>query len=504
MKMKHAKRKEEKHKKKEKKKEEEEEKEKREEKKTVVVFIEEEEEESFIMVKERFGNVMRVLTRFSKLLLQHNNNIIVTIITTPQNAARFTSTFARYIHSGYQIRQIQLQFPYQETGLPEGCENLDMLHSLGNAFNFFNAAKLSPPACCIVSNMNLPYTIHVAKKFKIPRVSFAGGLRRGQRFAGERFRILSLSNVRNSVEDETEYFVIPDLPDEIEVTKSQVRAQVDENWSRFGEEIYAVESDSFGVIMNSFQELELEYERMYKKVKKDKVWCVGPVSLINKDQLKKVQRGNNVSVEEWKHQNWPDSQKPKSVIYACLGSLSNVTTIQLIEIGLALEESIRPFIWVIREGNQLEALEKWIKEDGFEERIKGKSLIIRGFLTHCGWNSTLKAICTSMPMLTWPLFADQFLNEKLVVKVLKVGVMVGVKSPTAWGKEEEVGELAKKEDIKIVIEELMDENNGECEEKRERIRKLAEIAKRSIEEGGSSHSNLTVFIQEILNKKMGE
>ncbi|RYR43572.1 hypothetical protein Ahy_A08g039989 [Arachis hypogaea] len=263
---------------------------------------------------------------------------------------------------------------------------------------------------------------------------------------------LHTSNVRNSVEDETEYFVIPDLPDEIEVTKSQVRAQVDKNWSRFGEEIYAVESDSFGVIMNSFQELELEYERMYKKVKKDKVWCVGPVSLINKDQLKKVQRGNNVSVEEWKHQNWPDSQKPKSVIYACLGSLSNVTTIQLIEIGLALEESIRPFIWVIREGNQLEALEKWIKEDGFEERIK-----------------------------------DQFLNEKLVVKVLKVGVMVGVKSPTAWGKEEEVGELAKKEDIKIVIEELMDENNGECEEKRERIRKLAEIAKRSIEEVAPGH-----------------
>ncbi|QHN95740.1 UDP-glycosyltransferase [Arachis hypogaea] len=313
---------------------------------------------------------------------------------------------------------------------------------------------------------------------------------------------LHTSNVRNSVEDEIEYFVIPDLPDEIEVTKSQVPTQVDENWSRFSEEIYAAESGSFGVIMNSFQELELEYERMYKTVKKDKVWCVGPVSLINKDQLKKVQRGNNVSVEEWKHQNWLDSQKPKSVIYACLGSLSNVTTIQLIKICLALEESIRPFIWVIREGNQLEALEKWIKEDGFEERIKGKSLIIRGwaphllilshpssggFLTHCGWNSTLKAICTGMPMLTWPLFADQFLNEKLVVKVLKVGVMVGVKSPTTWGKEEEVGELAKKEDIKIVIEELMDENNGECEEKREMIRKLAEIAKRSVEEGGSSH-----------------
>ncbi|KAL1291503.1 hypothetical protein HN51_060025 [Arachis hypogaea] len=462
----------------------------------------------------------------AKLLLQRNNNIIVTVVTTPKNAARFTSTFARYIDSGYQIRQIQLQFPYQEAGLPEGCENLDMLHSLGNAFSFFNAAsllrepvekifeELSPPACCIVSDMSLPYTIHVAKKFRIPRVSFAGV----SCFCLMCYDALHTSNVRNSVKDETEYFVIPGLPDEIEVTKSQVPAQVDENWSRFGEEIYAAESDSYGVIMNSFQELEPEYERMYKKVRKDKVWCVGPVSLSNKDQLEKVQRGNSVSVEEWKHQNWLDSQKPKSVIYVCLGSLSNVTAIQLIEIGLALEESRRPFIWVIREGNQLGALEKWIKEDGFEERIKGKSLIIRGwapqllilshpsiggFLTHCGWNSTLEAICAGMPMLTWPLFADQFLNEKLVVKVLKVGVMVGVKSPTAWGKEEEVGELVKKEYIKIAIEELMDENNGECEERRERIRKLAEMAKRSVEEGGSSHSNLTVFIQDILHKSMG-
>ncbi|QHN95747.1 hypothetical protein HN51_043682 [Arachis hypogaea] len=392
-----------------------------------------------------------------------------------------------------------------------------MLHSLGNAFSFFNAAsllrepvekifeELSLPACCIVSDMSLPYTIHVAEKFKIPRVSFAGV----SCFCLMCYDALHTSNVRNSVKDEIKYFVLPGLPDEIEVTKSQVPAQVDENWSRFGEEIYAPESDSYGVIMNLFQELEPEYERMYKKVRKDKVWCVGLVSLSNKDQLEKVQRGNSVSVEEWKHQNWLDSQKPKSVIYVCLGSLSNVTAIQLIEIGLALEESRRPFIWVIREGNQLEALEKWIKEDGFEERIKGKSLIIRGwapqqiilshpsiggFLTHCGWNSTLEAICAGMPMLTWPLFADQFLNEKLVVKVLKVGVMVGVKSPTAWGKEEDVVELVKKEDIKIAIEELMNENNGECEERRERIRKLAEISKRSVEEGGSSHSNLTVFI----------
>ncbi|RYR31342.1 hypothetical protein Ahy_B01g056145 [Arachis hypogaea] len=62
--MKHAKEKEEKHK------EEGEEEVRRgggeetQRKMTVVVFIEKEEEESFIMVNERFGNVMRVLTHF--------------------------------------------------------------------------------------------------------------------------------------------------------------------------------------------------------------------------------------------------------------------------------------------------------------------------------------------------------------------------------------------------------------------------------------------------------
>ncbi|MED6144962.1 UDP-glycosyltransferase [Stylosanthes scabra] len=461
----------------------------------------------------------------AKLLLQHDNNVIVTVITTPENAARFTSTFARYIESGYQIRLIQLQFQYKEAGLPEGCENLDMLHSLGNALSLFNATsllrepverifeELSPPPSCIVSDMCLPYTIHIAKKFNVPRISFVGM----SCFYLMCSYVLLTSNVRESIKDEDEYFVIPGLPDEIELTKAQTPAPADEFWEKINQEIYAAEAETYGILMNSFQELEPEYEKMYKKVRKDKLWCIGPVSLSNKDHLEKVQRGNKVSIGEWKHQKWLDSQKLKSVIYVCFGSICNLTAIQLIELGLALEESRITFIWVIREGSNLEALEKWIKENGFEERIKGKSLIIRGwapqllilshpsiggFLTHCGWNSILEAICAGVPMLTWPLFADQFLNERLAVKVLKVGVEVGVESPMVWGKEEDIGVLVKKEDIKIAIEKFMDENNDECEERRERVRKYAEMAKRSVEEGGSSHSNLTMFIQDILHKSM--
>ena len=158
-------------------------------------------------------------------------------------------------------------------------------------------------------------------------------------------------------------------------------------------------------------------------------------------------------------------------------------------------------------------LNKWIKESGFEEKTKGVGLLIRGwapqvlilshpaiggFLTHCGWNSTIEAICAGMPMLTWPLFGDQFFNEKFIVQVLRIGVRVGVETPVNWGNEEKSGVLVKKEHVLKAIQVLMDEGN-EREERRKRARELAEMAKKAVE-GGSSHFNVTQLIQDIMQQ----
>lgn len=73
---------------------------------------------------------------------------------------------------------------------------------------------------------------------------------------------------------------------------------------------------------------------------------------------------------------------------------------------------------------------------------------IGGFLTHCGWNSTLEGVCAGVPMITWPLFAEQFYNEKFIVQVLRIGVRVGAEYAVKWGEEEKFGVLRKKEEVK--------------------------------------------------------
>ncbi|GLT89855.1 hypothetical protein SLE2022_078190 [Rubroshorea leprosula] len=102
-------------------------------------------------------------------------------------------------------------------------------------------------------------------------------------------------------------------------------------------------------------------------------------------------------------------------------------------------------------------------------------------------------------MATWPMFAEQFYNEKLIVQVLDTGVRVGTPVVTHLGEEEKFGVLVKKEDIKKAIEKLMDEGE-EGKQRRERARKFAAMAERAVEEGGSSYLNITLLIQDIVQQ----
>ncbi|XP_054800303.1 UDP-glycosyltransferase 73C25-like [Prosopis cineraria] len=458
----------------------------------------------------------------TRLLAQRG--VIVTIFTTPKNASRFDSVLSRAVHSCLPIRVVHLQFPSKEAGLPEGCENMDMTSlDLGMIFNFFDAIsmlqtqaeklfeELTPQPSCIISDMCIPWTIQIAQKHGIPRIAFHGF----SCFCLHCLHKIRTFKVLESITSESQFFTVPGIPHHFEVNKSQIPLPMEhDRLKEFHEQMVDAETSSYGAIINTFEELEGEYVEDYKKERKDKVWCIGPVSLCNKDELDKAQRGNKASINEKLCLKWLDSQQTQSVVYVCLGSLCNLIPSQLAQLALALEASEKPFIWVIRGGNRLEELESWIKEDGFEERMEGRGLLIRGwapqvlilshsaiggFITHCGWNSTLEGISAGVPMVTWPLFADQFLNEKLVCQVLRIGVSIGVEAPMKWGEEDKIGVVVKKEDVEKAICLVMNEGE-EIEERRKKAKELSEMAKKAVENGGSSHRNISLLIEDILQQ----
>ncbi|XP_021677408.2 UDP-glycosyltransferase 73C1 isoform X1 [Hevea brasiliensis] len=464
----------------------------------------------FILFPYMAQGHMIPMVDIARLLAQHG--MIITIVTTPLNSKRFASTLARAVESGLEIHLLEVPFPSEKAGLPKECENIDMLPSLGLGLEFASATNLlqetverllkdlKPRPNCIISDMCLPYTSRIASKFQIPRIVFNGfGC-----FSMMCLHRLYKSQILESITSKSEYFEVPGLPDHILVTKEQLPEAMHQSVQIFNKQVIAAEIVTYGIIFNSFEELEPAYVQEFKKARGDKVWCVGPVSLCNKHNLDKLQRGDKASVDEYECLKWLNSQKPGSVLYVCFGSLCNLITSQLIEIGLALEASNIPFIWVLRGGGKSTQIEK----------INGRGLLIRGwapqvailshaavggFLTHCGWNSTLEGICAGKPMITWPLFADQFLNERLVVDVSKIGVKAGTEVTVPWGEEEKIGVLVKKKDVNRAIERLMD-GGEESEERRKRAKELSRMAKGAIEPEGSSYVNMEMLIQDIMQQ----
>ncbi|KAG1335546.1 UDP-glycosyltransferase 73C6-like [Cocos nucifera] len=443
----------------------------------------------------------------------------VSLVTTPVNAARNKAIINRVDESGLPVHFVELQFPCAEAGLPEGCENMDLLPSSDHIKTFFDALRLlreplaryvqaqRPRPTCMITDSSCPWAADVARELGMPRFIFHGP----SCFVMVSFILMQLHGIYDRITDDFEPILIPGLPQPIEVTKAQAPGFFNlPGWEKLRSEVLQAELTADGVVMNTFEDLEHSFIELYKKVTGKNVCAVGPLSLCNKDLDDRAGRGNKSSIDHHRVQSWLDSRKPKSVLYVNFGSIARLRPCQLIELGCGLEASNQPFIWVIKDVEKTPEADKWLSE-GFEERVSTRGLVIKGwapqmvilshsaiggFMTHCGWNSTLEAVSVGVPMVTWPYFADQFLNEKLVVDVLGIGVAIGVKLPIFYFSEDSPP-AAKRDDIERAISRLMDKGE-EGEEKRKRAEELAEKAVRAMEGAGSSTENIAYLIQYAL------
>ncbi|KAE8716247.1 pleckstrin-like proteiny domain-containing family protein [Hibiscus syriacus] len=185
------------------------------------------------------------------------------------------------------------------------------------------------------------------------------------------------------------------------------------------------------------------------------VWGVGPLlpqqfwkssdSLLHDREIR-ANRQSNVTEDEV--MEWLDSNPHGSVLYVSFGSEVAPTKRELEQLADALEASTRSFVWVIQHGSGRPGPPPGQPGNqpgssyfphGLDQKVGKRGLIIHGwapqllilshgstggFLSHCGWNSTVEAIGRGVPLLAWPIRGDQHSNAKLVVNHLKVGCMI--------------------------------------------------------------------------------
>ncbi|XP_065879037.1 UDP-glycosyltransferase 88B1-like [Euphorbia lathyris] len=259
-------------------------------------------------------------------------------------------------------------------------------------------------------------------------------------------------------------------------------------------------AESAGIIVNTFEFLERKAVKALEEgkctpyhVPPPPIYCVGP--LLFTDETK----------EQHESLVWLDSQPDRSVVFLCFGSQGTVipSASQLKEIAIGLENSGVRFVWVVRnppeEDGEEPNLENLLPE-GFLERSNGRGIVVKswapqseilnhesvgGFVTHCGWNSILETVCAGVPMLAWPLYAEQKMNKMFLVDDMKLALPI-IQSKNGWVSAEELEER---------LIELMKSEKGDII--RKQVLDSREVAMKAMSDGGSSNLAINRLIRGL-------
>lgn len=278
--------------------------------------------------------------------------------------------------------------------------------------------------------------------------------------------------------------------------------------------------ETIALMINTCDELERPFIDYIANHVGKPVWGVGPLlpekywnsagSVIHDRDIRSNRQS---SVTEEEVTQWLDSKSHGSVLYVSFGSEVGPTVEEYQNLAQALETSKQPFIWVLQPGSGRpgpprmfaagsggpEAEKDEYFPHGLDSRVGNRGLIIHGwapqllilshpstggFLSHCGWNSTVEGIGRGVPILAWPIRGDQYHDAKLVVSHLKVGYMV----------TDDLSEKVTKDDVVKGIERLM----GDKE-----MKETAEILSAKFQNGfpRSSVAALDAF-KDYVHKKL--
>uniref|UniRef100_A0A0D3ERC1 Glycosyltransferase n=1 Tax=Oryza barthii TaxID=65489 RepID=A0A0D3ERC1_9ORYZ len=196
---------------------------------------------------------------------------------------------------------------------------------------------------------------------------------------------------------------------------------------------------------------------------------------------------------------WLDEQPDGSVLYVCFGTGGTLSVEQTAELAAGLEASGQRFLWVVRFPSDKDVSASYFGTtnhgeaddptsylpEGFLGRTKGTGLAVPlwapqvevlnhravgGFVSHCGWNSTLEAASAGVPTLAWPLFAEQKMNA-VMLSSERVGLAALRVRP-----DDDRG-VVTREEVASAVRELMAGKKGAAARKKAReLRAAAAVA----------------------------
>nr|Q6VAB0.1 RecName: Full=UDP-glycosyltransferase 85C2 [Stevia rebaudiana]AAR06916.1 UDP-glycosyltransferase 85C2 [Stevia rebaudiana]UVC57369.1 steviolglycoside glucosyltransferase SrUGT85C2 [synthetic construct] len=251
-------------------------------------------------------------------------------------------------------------------------------------------------------------------------------------------------------------------------------------------------------IFHTFDELEPSIIKTLS-LRYNHIYTIGPLQLLL-DQIPEEKKqtgitslhGYSLVKEEPECFQWLQSKEPNSVVYVNFGSTTVMSLEDMTEFGWGLANSNHYFLWIIRSNLVIgenavlpPELEEHIKKRGFiaswcsqEKVLKHPS--VGGFLTHCGWGSTIESLSAGVPMICWPYSWDQLTNCRYICKEWEVGLEMGTK--------------VKRDEVKRLVQELMGEGGHKMRNKAKDWKEKARIA---IAPNGSSSLNIDKMVKEI-------
>ncbi|KAI3933555.1 hypothetical protein MKX01_032660 [Papaver californicum] len=451
------------------------------------------------------------MVELGKLILNHYPSFTITILITNMNLKTTSQTTPYISHISkttpsivfhhlptQQLEKSQTIFEYLRQNNPLVHESLDFILSQNYKI------------CSFIFDMFCSASLEVTTKLQIPSYFFYTS---GVNAFTVLLHLPTLNNTWKSVVDHDDesslslpntYLNIPGLPPVLptDLPSSSLNPKDASHEPFMFISKTAVQAK--GIIVNSFESLEPT------AVKSIRGGLCSPDSVITPPlyPIGPLIAEPTASDETCDCLTWLDKQPRESVVFLCFGSGGVLSEDQLIEIAVGLEKSGKRFLWVVRiarpkENNRhrLASTEPRLDEllpERFLERTRERGLVVKnwapqvdvlnresvgGFVTHCGWNSILEAVCAGVPMIGWPLYAEQRVNRVALVKEMKLSL---------WLNESENG-LVTAAEIEARVNTLMDSEEGRALRKRVTVAK--DEAKSALSEGGSTRNALAKLVE---------